>query len=292
LKIKTVFSSGDFGKTKRPSRARIFLVIGATLLVLAIALPFLARTSTYPLAVVEGNSMYPSLQNGDLVLFAAPSTPIQNGTIIVFVQQRSGVAVFDSILQQVLIHRVTGTGVEPNGVTYYQTKGDNNQELDPFVTDAPKVLGVPAVVIPFAGYPVIFAKSAYGMVSIVAFVSLWFFTGIDSKLEEDEEKKRFIAVFARHSLNGDISAAQFERLKLAVEYYDEMPIELLRDPTILSTVDWLRGGGLSKRWKEESQICPACGSEGVGVISGDKTLFVCPSCSEWRNRRGSVSTSY
>ena len=166
-------------------------------------------------------------------------------------------------------------------MTYFQTKGDNNQAPDPFVTDAPNVLGVPAVVIPFAGFPIIFAKSPYGMVSITAMVSLWFFSGIDSKLEEDDEKKRFIAVFARHSLNGDISVAQFERLKLAVEYYDEMPIDLLRDPTILSTVDWLRGGGLRKGWKEESQICPACGSEGVSVISGDKTLFVCTKCSQW-----------
>ena len=264
-----------------PSRRRIILGVGAALLVLAVALPFFARTSTYPLAVVDGNSMYPALKNGDLVFFTAPSGPIQNGTIIVFVQQRSGVPVFDSLLQQVLIHRVTGIGHEPNGVTYYETKGDNNEVPDPFVTDAPNVLGVPAVVIPFAGYPVIFAKSPYGMVTVTAVVSLWFFTGIDSKLEDDEEKKRFIAVFARHSLNGDISAAQFERLKLAVEYYDEMPIELLRDPTILSTVDWLKGGGLRKEWKEEVQLCPACGSEAVSVVAGDKTLFLCTRCNGW-----------
>ena len=272
------------------SRRRILLAVGASLLVLAVALPFLAKTSTYPIAIVDGNSMYPNLQNGDLVFFAAPSGPIKNGTIIVFVQQRSGVPAFDSILQQVIIHRVIGTGLEPNGVTYYETKGDNNLEPDPFVTDAPNVLGVPAVVIPFAGFPLIFAKSAYGMVTITAMVSLWFFTGIDSKLEEGEEKKRLVAVFARHSLNGDISAAQFERLKLAVEYYGEMPIELLRDPTILSTVDWLRGGGLMKKWKEEPQICPQCGSEAFAIIAGDKSLLVCPRCSEWHpGRRDSVS---
>ena len=269
---------------------RIALAVGVSMLVLAVALPFVARTGTYPLAVVEGNSMYPDLHNGDLVFFAAPSGPIQNGTVIVFVQQRSGVPAFDTILQQVIIHRVIETGFEPDGVTYYQTKGDNNQAPDPFLTDAPNVLGVPTVVIPYAGFPVIFAKSPYGMVSITAMVSLWFFTGIDSKLEEDEEKKRFIAVFARHSLNGDISVAQFERLKLAVEYYDEMPIELLRDPTILSTVDWLRGGGLRKDWKEETQVCPSCGREGVSVIAGDKALFVCPRCNESGAGRGSLAT--
>jgi signal peptidase len=273
---------------RRLTWRRIVIALGVSLLAIAVVMPFVAGTGTYPLAVVEGNSMYPNLHNGDLVFFTAPPQPIVNGTIIVFVQQRSGIPAFDSILQQVVIHRVTGTGLEPNGVTYYQTKGDNNQAPDPFVTDAPNVMGVPTVVIPYAGFPVIFAKSPYGMVTITAMVSLWFFTGIDSRLEDDEEKKRFIAVFARRSLNGEISVAQFERLKLAVEYYDEMPIELLRDPTILSTVDWLRGGGLRKGWKEENQVCPACGSEGVSVVSGDKALFVCPRCSEWKAQGGSA----
>ncbi|HXY56656.1 MAG TPA: signal peptidase I [Nitrososphaerales archaeon] len=270
------------GRRKPLSLRRIFLGFGVAVLVLAVALPFIARTDTYPMAVVDGNSMYPTLHDGDLVIFTAPSGPIKNGTIIVFVQQRSGVPAFDSVLQQVLIHRVIGTGVEPNGVPYYETKGDNNLEPDPFVTDAPNVLGVPAVVIPFAGFPLLFAKSSYGMVTITAMVSLWFFTGIDSKLEGEEEKKRLIAVFARHSLNGDISAAQFERLKLAVEYFGEMPMDLLRDPTILSTVDWLRGGGLARNWKEEPQTCPQCDSEAFSLIAGDKTLLVCPRCSEGR----------
>ena len=268
-----------FGSKRMPSRRRVTLGPGAALLAFAVALPLIAGTSTYPVAVVDGNSMYPNLRNGDLVFFAAPSQPIANGTIIVFVQQRSGVPALDSVLQQVVIHRVISTGVEPNGVTYYQTKGDNNRAPDPFVTDAPNVLGVPSLVVPFAGFPIIFAKSPYGMVAITAMVSLWFFTGIDSRLEEDEEKRRFVAVFARHSLNGDISVAQFERLKLAVDYYDEMPIDLLRDPTILSTVDWLKGGGLMKGWKEERQMCTSCGSEAVSVVAGDKTLLVCSRCS-------------
>jgi signal peptidase I len=260
-------------------KRRIILGLGAALLVFAIALPFLAGTNTYPIAVVDGNSMYPTLRTGDLVFFTTPSGLIQNGTIIVFVQQRSGVPALDSLLQQVLIHRVINIGKEPNGVVYYQTKGDNNQAPDPFVTDAHNVLGVPALVIPFAGFPILFAKTPYGMVAITAMVSLWFFTGIDDKLEEGDEKKKLVAVFAYHTLNGDISAAQFERLKLAIEYYDEIPIDLLKDPTVLSAVDWLRGGGLEKGWREEPQTCPKCGSRSFSLISGDKTLLVCPSCS-------------
>lgn len=269
-------------RAKVLNKRRILLGLGASLIVLAIALPFVARTDTYPLAVVEGDSMYPNLHNGDLVIFAAPSAPIQNGSVIVFVQARSGIPMFDSILRPVVIHRVIGVGREPNGVTDYTTKGDNNQNPDPFITDASNVIGVPALVVPYAGFPILFAKSPYGMISITAMVSLYFFAGIDTKLEEGDEKKRLIAVFARHSLNGEISPSQFERLKLAIEYYDEMPIDLLRDPTILSTVDWLRRGGLAKDWKEEPQTCMKCGSESFTITAGDKTLVLCPSCSGWR----------
>jgi len=261
------------------SLRQILLGLGLALLTLAVGLPFLAGTSTYPIAVVDGNSMYPNLRNGDLIFFTGHSAPIINGSVIVFVQQRSGVPTLDALLQPVVIHRVIDVGQEPDGVTYYQTKGDNNQAPDPFVTDAPDVLGVPSVVIPFAGFPIMFAKSAYGMVSITAIVSLWFFAGIDTRLERDEEKRRLVAVFARHSLNGDISLAQFERLKLAVEYYDEMPIDHLKDPIILSTVDWLKGRGLEKDWSEEPRHCPQCGSPSFSITAGDKALFVCPNCS-------------
>jgi len=267
---------------RRLTRRRLLLGLGVAVLAIAASLPLLSGTNTYPVAVVDGNSMFPNLHNGDLVFFVAPSGLIRNGSIIVFVQQRSGVPAFDSILQQVVIHRVVGAGTEPNGVTYYQTKGDNNQAPDPFVTDAPNVLGVPAVVVPYGGIPLIFAKSSYGMVTITAIVSLWFFTGIDSKLEEEEERKKLLAVFARLSLNREISIAQFERMKIAVEYFHDMPIDLLTDPMVLSAVDWLKGGGLDKRWREESQACPACGAQAICITAGNKTLLVCPVCSDRR----------
>jgi signal peptidase I len=286
LRIKPILSGGRLF-----SKRKIILGIGAGLLVLAVSLPFLAGTSTYPIAVVDGNSMYPTLQNGDLVFFTVPSGPIQNGTIIVFVQQRSGIPAFDSMLQQVLIHRVISVGHEPNGVADYQTKGDNNQATDPFVTDAPNVIGVPAVVVPYAGFPILFAKSAYGMVSIVAMVSLYFFAGIDTKLEEDDEKRRLIAVFARRALNGEISAAQFERLKLAAEYYDDLPVEVLTDPTMVSMVDWLKSGGLERDWKEEPQVCRDCGGDAFCITAGDMNLVVCPRCTESRSR-GNPAAEY
>jgi len=264
------------------NKRRIVLGFGLTLLVVFLALPVIAGTKTYPLAVVQGNSMYPNLQNGALVLFTAPRSPIVNGTIIVFVQGGTGVGALDSFLKPIVIHRVVSVGQEPSGLADYQTKGDNNQADDPFVTDSTSVLGVPALVIPYAGLPILFLQTPYGLVAGVSLLCFYFISGVDSKLEQDDERKRLVAVFARYSLNGKISAAQFERLRLAVEYFKDIPIDVLNDPTVLSLVDWLKEGGLESAWKEEQVPCPTCGSASFRVMNGSKFFLVCPKCSDWR----------
>lgn len=279
----------SLARTKPIRRAKI-IVLGMVLLTI-IGLPVFAGTKTYPLLVVNGNSMFPSLHNGDLVYYTSPQFgSIGNGSVIIFIQGNTGFSELDALLKPVLIHRVIGVETIA-GAVYYRTQGDANDQPDPFLTPQSNVLGVPETVIPYAGMPVQYLLTPYGMVALIGLISLVYVSGVDTKFDEENDKKRLIAVFARHSLNGDISAAQFERLKLAVEYYDEMPIELLRDPAILSTVDWLRGGGLRKDWQEEDQVCPGCGLQGVSVIAGDKALFICPRCSEWGTGRSGV-TSY
>lgn len=243
-----------------------------------VTLPLIAGTQSYPLAIVNGNSMYPTLHNGDLVFFVSPHGPIENGTIIVFVQAQSGISVLDSLLKPVLIHRVIGMGHEPGGMIYYQTKGDNNLRPDPFVTDSSNVLGVPVLVIPFAGFPFQFIGTAFGMVVLSCLATLLFLSGVDTKMEQENDKKRLIALFARHSLNGEITAQQFERLQLAVEFYDDIPTDLLNDPTIISTVDWLKGGGLFTKWKEEKVECTDCRGQSFRIAGGGKSFLICPSC--------------
>jgi signal peptidase len=266
-------------KPKLPSRKRILLATGLAVLVIFVSLPFIAGTSTYPVTVVNGNSMSPTLHNGDLVFFDSPAGRVKNGTIIVFVQSQSGVPALDSWLMPVVIHRVVGIGTEPDGTADYRTKGDNNLQDDPFVTDSQNVLGVPVLVIPYVGYPIQFLKTPYGMVAVTALISLYFFSEFDTKFEEEQERDRLVAVFARHTLNGDITAERFERLKLAVEYYDEIPTDQLTDPVALSLVDWLKGGTRSTKWKEELAPCPTCGGKSFGIINQDKSFLVCPACS-------------
>lgn len=267
-------------------KRRLLFMLSLGLLVTLAALPFIAGTTTYPVAIVQGNSMYPKLQNGELIFFTAPRGQIANGSIIVFVQGSSGIPALDSFLKPVVIHRVVGVGQEANGVTYYDTKGDNNLSPDPFVTDSTSVLGVPAVTIPYVGLPILFLQSPYGLIAAVSLVCIVLLSGVDTKLADGDERKRLTAVFARHSLNGQISPSQFERLKLAVEYYEDLPVEMLTDPTVLSVVDWLKERGLEVHWKEEEAQCPTCSAPSFKIVSGSKFFLICPRCSDWRPPSG------
>ena len=260
------------------SRKRLLALAAAVVIVTLASLPFFEGTKSYPVAIVDGNSMYPALHNGDLVLFGAPPSTISNGSIIVFVQGSTGVGSLDSLLKPIVIHRVVGTGTEPNGMPYYQTKGDNNQALDPFVTDQSSVLGVPSLVVPYAGWPVLFMKTPYGMVAFTALVTVFIVSGLETRVLDDEDKRRLLAVFARHSLNGEMTARDFEKVKLAVEYFEDIPTELLMDPTLISAVDWLKKGALRGKWKEALVSCPVCDARAFMIVSGDNSFLVCPEC--------------
>jgi signal peptidase I len=257
-------------------RVLLFIAILVPIVLLS-SLPLIAHTSTYPLAVVNGNSMVPALLNGDLVYYTAPHGPVKNGTIIVFIQGETGVNSLDALLKPIVIHRVIGFGYEPDGSLYYETKGDNNQAADPFVTPASSVLGVESVAIPYAGLPVEFFQSAYGMLTVVASMSLYFFSGVDTRMWEEDERKRLITVFATHSLDGSIGSDQFEKLKMVVECSD-IPEELLKDSSLLSMAQWLKEGGLVANWREETGSCPKCGASAYHVVGKDNSFVVCPQC--------------
>lgn len=73
--------------------------------------------SSSPLVVVEGNSMIPTLYNGDLVLIQKPApSEIHRNDIIVYRSPVTG---------KLVIHRVIKVSAE-HGSYSYITKGDNN----------------------------------------------------------------------------------------------------------------------------------------------------------------------
>ena len=106
----------------------LILVLALILLGLSI---YSRLTNTHLIAVVEGHSMEPTLNTGDIVFITPVSDPrdIQVNDVIIF-KRPSG---------ELIIHRVISIEVA-NGEYYYMTKGDNNP-----VPDTPNRVGEPGI---------------------------------------------------------------------------------------------------------------------------------------------------
>jgi len=266
------------GMRRLTRRVGITLLIAA---VLAIALlPLFMGTQTYPIAVVSGNSMYPTLQNGDLVIFhSPPQGRIPNGTIILFVQSGTGISALDSLLKPVLIHRIVSETVQGNGSVSYETKGDNNQQPDPTVVTTDRILGTPAVVIPKAGLAFMFVQSPQGLVAIVGLITFVYIGGNESKAKKEEEKEVFLGALAQMSLNGDLPDGVFKKFELAVNYVQDLDPDRITDGKVLALVDWIKKGGLDAGWKVNTRLCPVCSSLATNFeCSNGLLLTVCPNC--------------
>lgn len=79
---------------------------------------------------IEGNSMFPTLVNGEIVKVDSTTKNIIVGDIILYQQ-------FPTHLTA---HRVVKT-IDRNGLTFYMTKGDNNTECDQYLVAPDKIIG-------------------------------------------------------------------------------------------------------------------------------------------------------
>ena len=252
------------------------LVVG----IAVVLLPFYVGTKTYPLAVVQGNSMYPTLQTGDLVVFKANSPGrIENGTIIVFVQSRTGVTFLDSLTKPIVIHRVIGSFADANGSVYYSTKGDNNALNDPSAVDASHVLGVPLLIVPKVGLIFLFLGSAQGLVAVVGVITLLYLGSYEEKLRQEKAKDAFLGDLARMVLHGELSQDAFGKIELAVKYFTSVNLVGIGDVLSLTILKWIEGCDLKKGWKITKVECPSCFRR-VNCIEGssDQLLALCPEC--------------
>jgi signal peptidase len=94
-----------------------FLAATSFLIIVLIALRLELNVST-PLVIVEGNSMLPTLYNGDLVIiYKPPPSDINVGDIVVYRSPITG---------RLVIHRVIKINSHDGVSYYYITKGDNN----------------------------------------------------------------------------------------------------------------------------------------------------------------------
>jgi signal peptidase I len=260
---------------------------GLTVAVVAVLvfLPFLAGTETYPIAIVQGNSMYPNLQNGDLVLFKQVSQQsVTNGTVIVFVQSDTGVTMLDSLTKPIVIHRVVGSFVQADGKVCYTTKGDNNKVNDASAVAADHILGTPVLVVPKIGILLLFLSSPQGLVATIGFITIFYLGSYETKLKTDELKEKFLGELVHLMMNGELSEEVFKKFEFAVKYASNVKIEELNDSTTLAILGWLKKGSWEKRWKIKKTECATCAGTSITFESNKNLLVVCPKCSSLKSK--------
>ena len=262
---------------------RISKRIGISVLIAAVAatllLPLFMGTQTFPIVVVSGNSMYPTLQYGDLVIFhSAPQGEIANGTIIIFIQGATGISALDSLLKPVLIHRIIGATVQGDGRINYETKGDNNLQPDPEVVTPNHILGVPVLVIPKVGLAILFFQSPQGLVSAVGLITFVYIGNSDKKNRKTEEKDAFLGALAQMSLNGELSESNFKKFELAVKYVQDLDPDTIKDGRVLAIVDWIKKGGLDKGWRVNRNLCPVCSETATNFECSNGLLLTICAC--------------
>lgn len=244
---------------------------------LIIILPFYLGTKTYPIAIVTGNSMYPNLQNGDLVLFGAEKSQwIPNGTVIVFVQSDTGVSALDSLTKPTVIHRIVGSFVQADGKICYTTKGDNNKVNDSSSVPSDHVLGTPVLVIPKIGIVFVFLSSPQGLVATIGFITIFYLGSYDTKQKDQEKKEKFLGELKKMTINGDLRKDLFEKFEFAVKYPKQA--QALEDKTTRSILEWINQDSLSEDWQIDRTACLRCKQTGIVLRAEKNTLTLCTSC--------------
>jgi len=124
------------------------------------ALVAILRTP-YPLLIVKGGSMEPTLHDGDLVLIQGVSVEeVQVGDIVAFFKPGGH--------SEIIIHRVIDK-VEVDGQVLLETKGDNNSFPDKDLVGPEDLLGRMIYRLPGVGNAIRFLKSPVG-IAIIAVV--------------------------------------------------------------------------------------------------------------------------
>ena len=169
----------------------VVLVVILALLVLNEGLRLLARTEV-PLAIVEGYSMWPTYDNGD-ILFVVGASPsdLKVGDVIIYRK-------YDGAL---VVHRIVDKSFV-NGKWVFRTQGDNNPHPDPYPVWEDQVAGrVEAKLIPKVG--VVFKALMpykYAILCLLVIVAVILAMWPSDKKEEQikalvEEENRFKKVF-------------------------------------------------------------------------------------------------
>ena len=252
-------------------RTALKALFAVTVFALIIAPPFLLGTKVYPVAVVQGNSMFPVLQNGELVIFRGINTEnIPNGTIIVAVEGGAPANFLNYLVRPVIIHEVFSRIVNQYGRVYYQTKGVNNPYPDPFLIPASNVLGTPVFAVPYLGFLFLFVSSSEGLVFLIGVLTVYYIESYErAKNKEKAARLRFLIPFVFLNFEKKLSNEALLRITQLAEHCEELAS--FGDPTAL----WLYSN-LRKKWEYRIVKCEKHGDDAAEFFGkGVPTLRIC-----------------
>lgn len=133
---------------KRRGSKTYFLSYIPYLIVLTLAILFMAGFFKYKPVAIMSNSMYPNIKRGDTVISKKISQKdlklIKLNDIIEYKIGGSSV-----------IHRVIAMDIDKDGNLLFVTKGDNNEYRDDEKVKEEQVVGIVDVKIPYVGYPTV-----------------------------------------------------------------------------------------------------------------------------------------
>lgn len=137
------------------------ITLVAVVMLLALAVLFVPYLG-WQIDTVLSGSMSPTLKVGSLS-FTQPVDPhsIELGDIITYRSPRNG---------KLTTHRVVG--IVENNPLRFQTKGDANEDLDPYLVPSTNIEGKVAFNIPLMGYAADFVKTPLGFVLILGIPGL------------------------------------------------------------------------------------------------------------------------
>lgn len=143
--------------------------------------------SNPPFTAVQGTSMEPFLQTGDLVLLHGVNpASLKKGDVIAVEVPKSARSRYGLPAQ--VVHRIIAIYHRGGGLVF-QTKGDNNPGPDVFQTPAADVVGEMTGKVNGLGYPILFFQSRQGIIFLGAaggLILIYLFLGfLDKRKEED-----------------------------------------------------------------------------------------------------------
>lgn len=127
------------------------LLLGILTIFLLLNIYLTSGVFTYFHMAIGSGSMEPAIHVGDAVIVKKLKknelVNLQQSDILIFKQH-----------DKIYIHRIVDINIK-EGKYYFQTKGDYNDYLDPWIVDSDSVVGIMKWKIPFMGYPTVWLNS-------------------------------------------------------------------------------------------------------------------------------------